>query len=197
MLYLHSLRASTLEFHSSGSLCQYLSDSVSCFISFGQRTNACAAQSQTPQRTIHRRRSTSLRLSCHGYIWVNVEIVGIVCTFCLHKTLRSSFPRVPPRIGNLHINPASPTQFWMRTPLFSTPILLVLPTLFRPRLELSASTVHISCLAHPLLRLLAFFPHHPTRLHPGPPTMQTTPQLTVAPASALLVSPSAPGSPER
>jgi hypothetical protein len=120
-----------------------------------------------------------------------------VCTFCLHTTLRSSFPRVPPRIGNLHINPASPTQFWMRTPLFSTPILPVLPTLFRPRLELSPSTVHISCLAHPLLRLLAFFPHHPTRLHPGPPTMQTTPQLTVAPASALLVSPSAPGSPER
>ncbi|KAJ7861753.1 hypothetical protein B0H13DRAFT_1112956 [Mycena leptocephala] len=119
-----------------------------------------------------------------------------VCTFCLRTTLRSSFPRVPSRIGHLHINPASPTQFWMRAPLSSTPILPVLPILFRPRLELSASTVHISRLAHPLLRLLAFFPYHPTRLHPGLLTTHTTPQLTVAPASALLVSPSAPGSPE-
>ncbi|KAJ7645780.1 hypothetical protein B0H17DRAFT_1103897 [Mycena rosella] len=82
----------------------------------------------------------------------------------------------------------------MRAPLSSTPILFVLPTLFRPRLELSASTVNISRLAHPLLRLLAFFPYHPKHLHPGLPTTQTTPQLTVAPASALLGSPSAPGS---
>ncbi|KAJ7926406.1 hypothetical protein B0H13DRAFT_2313510 [Mycena leptocephala] len=58
-----------------------------------------------------------------------------VCTFCLRTTLRSSFPRVPSRIGHLHINPASSTQFWMRAPLSSTPILPVLPTLFRPRLE--------------------------------------------------------------
>ncbi|KAJ7925330.1 hypothetical protein B0H13DRAFT_2314539 [Mycena leptocephala] len=79
----------------------------------------------------------------------------------------------------------------MRAPLSSTPILPVLPILFCPRLELSANTVHISRLAHPLLRLLALFPYHPTRLYPGLPTMQTTPRLTVAPASALLVSPSA------
>ncbi|KAJ7898989.1 hypothetical protein B0H13DRAFT_2337272 [Mycena leptocephala] len=75
-------------------------------------------------------------------IWPMCTMRGIsphrttpVCTFCLRTTLRSSFPRVPSRIGHLHINPASPTQFWMRAPLSSTPILPVLPTLFRPRLE--------------------------------------------------------------
>ncbi|KAJ6553906.1 hypothetical protein B0H10DRAFT_2241692 [Mycena sp. CBHHK59/15] len=61
----------------------------------------------------------------------------------------------------------------------------------------SRPTRHPACLARRLPRPSLIVSHHPTRLHPRLPPTQTTPQLTVAPASALLVSPSAPDYPER
>ncbi|KAJ6597829.1 hypothetical protein B0H10DRAFT_2231964 [Mycena sp. CBHHK59/15] len=97
-----------------------------------------------------------------------------VCTFCLRTTSRSSFPPFPPRIGRPQINPTSPTQYWMPARLASTPILRVPPAILRVPSQSDRPRSRTPSAASRVVSL-----------------------LTVAPASALLVSPSAPDYPER